>query len=83
MSSKRWWNSSGKKKEMEKDHHFIDMHVEKDIIVKESNMAIGTPNKGVNGSSWDIGLSHLSSVWVSWQCTKATFYLFHVDGGEV
>ena len=82
MSSKRRWNSSGKKKETEKDHRFVDTHVEKDTIVKESNTVVGTPNKGVNGSSWDIGLSHSSSVRVSWQRTKATFYPFHADGGE-
>jgi hypothetical protein len=82
MSSKRRWNSSGKKKETEKDHHFVDTHVEKDTIVKESNTVVGTPNKRVNGSSWDIGLSHSSSVRVSWQRTKATFYLFHADGWE-
>jgi len=82
MSSKRQWNSSHKKKETEKDHHFINRHVEKDTIVKELNMVIGTPNKGVNGSWWDISLSHSSSVRVSWQHTKATFYPFHVYGGE-
>src|SRR5579859_6069350 len=78
MSSRRQWNSSGKKKETEKDQRFV----EKDTAVKGLNMVIDTPSEDVNGSSWDIGVSRSSNIGVSWQRTRGTFYPFHTDGEE-